>query len=186
MSGRLLSPDDRAHLRRMMRCPTPSPVHRRMNTLLLLEDSWTAECVDKVLFIDVETAREHHRLYRMSGFAGVERLKYEGAESALSPEQFEALGAELVAHLYMTAKSVCAFVERSLAVTYAPHAMAMKVRSIRQAGLFDAVIPPADPSMTHGTGTLAMLCILLIEAVAAGSKEMAAQPTDVGDDHHHR
>jgi hypothetical protein len=64
--------------------------------------------------------------------------------------------------------------------------MAMKERRIRQPGLFDAVIPPADPSMTHGAETLAMLCILLIEAVAAGSKAMAAQPTEVGDDHYHR
>jgi hypothetical protein len=64
--------------------------------------------------------------------------------------------------------------------------MAMKVRRIRQPGLFDAAIPPTDPSMTHGAETLAMLCILLIEAVAAGSKAMAAQPTEVGDDHYHR
>lgn len=63
----------------------------------------------------------------------------------------------------------------------------MKERRIRQPGLFDAVIPPADPSMTHGAETLAMLCILLIEAVAAGSNAMtAAQPTEVGDDHNHR
>ncbi len=62
----------------------------------------------------------------------------------------------------------------------------MKERRIRQPGLFDAVIPSADPSMTHGAETLAMLCILLIEAIAAGSKVMAAQPTEVGDDHYHR
>jgi hypothetical protein len=63
--------------------------------------------------------------------------------------------------------------------------MAMKERRIRQPGLFDAVIPRAEPPMTHGAETLAMLCILLIEAVAAGSKVMAAQPTEVGDDHNH-
>jgi len=62
----------------------------------------------------------------------------------------------------------------------------MKERRIRQPGLFDAVIPSADPSMTHGAETLAMLSILLIEAIAAGSKAMAAQPTEAGDDHHHR
>jgi len=64
--------------------------------------------------------------------------------------------------------------------------IAMKDRRIRQPGLFDAVIPSADPSMTHGAETLAMLCILLIEAIAAGSKAMAAQPTEVGDDRYHR
>ena len=35
--------------------------------------------------------------------------------------------------------------------------MAMKERRIRQPGLFDAVMPPAEPSMTHGAETLAML-----------------------------
>jgi hypothetical protein len=64
--------------------------------------------------------------------------------------------------------------------------MAMRERRIRQRGLFDTVIPSTDPSMTHGAETLAMLCILLIEAIAAGSKAMAAQPTEVGDDHYHR
>jgi hypothetical protein len=64
--------------------------------------------------------------------------------------------------------------------------MAMKERRIRQPGLFDAVIPPAEPSMTHRAETLSMLCILLIEAVGAGRKVMAAQPTEASDDHHHR
>jgi hypothetical protein len=38
MSGFLLPPEDRAHLLLMMRRQTPSPVHRRMNALLLLDD----------------------------------------------------------------------------------------------------------------------------------------------------
>jgi len=38
MSGSILTPSDRAHLLRMMRHHTPSPVHRRMNALLLLDD----------------------------------------------------------------------------------------------------------------------------------------------------
>jgi hypothetical protein len=118
MSGRLLSPDDRAHLLRMIRRLTPRPVHRRMNTLLLLDHGWAAA---KVLFIGVETVREHHRLYKTSGVAGVERLKYEGAGQARSREQFEALGAEQGAHLYLTAISVCAFVEQNFAVTHTPH-----------------------------------------------------------------
>jgi transposase len=130
MSGRILSPEDRAHLLRMMRRHTPSPVHRRMNTLLLLDDSWAAERVAEVLFIDVETVREHRRLYQASGVIGVERLKYEGAEPSLNAEQLKALGAELDTHLYMTAKAVCAFVERTFDVTYTPHAMAKLLKRL--------------------------------------------------------
>jgi len=91
MSGRILSPEDRAHLLRMMRRQTPSPVHRRMNALLLLDNGWAVERVADALFIDVETVREHRRLYQSSGIVGVERLKYEGSDPG--PERGTAQGA---------------------------------------------------------------------------------------------
>jgi transposase len=124
MSGLLLSAEDRAHLLLMMRRQTPSPVHRRMNALLLLDDGWTAERVAEVLFIDAETVREHRRLYQASGVGGIERLNYAGTDAALNEEQLATLGAELDARLYMTAKAVCAFVQRTFEVGYTPHAMA--------------------------------------------------------------
>jgi transposase len=106
MSGVILSPEDRAQLLLMMRRQTPSPVHRRMNALLLLDDGWSAEQIAKALFIDAETVREHRRLYQASGVAGLERLNYEGAAPDLNEEQLAALGVELDARLYMTAKAV--------------------------------------------------------------------------------
>ena len=124
MSGQLVPPEDRAYLLLMMRRQTPSPVHRRMNALLLLDDGLTAEQVAKVLYIDAETVREHRRRYQASGVAGLERLHYEGAASDLNEEQLAALGAELDAHLYMTAAAVCAFVQRTYGGSYTPHAMA--------------------------------------------------------------
>jgi transposase len=130
MSGALLSPEDRAHFLRMMRRHTPSPVHRRMNALLLLDDGWAAERVAAALFLDSETVREHRRLYQAAGVTGVERLHYEGDEPSLTPEQLNALGAELDAHLYMTAKAICAFVERTFTVTYTPHAMAKLLKRL--------------------------------------------------------
>jgi len=86
--------------------------------------------VAEVLFIDVETVREHRRLYRASGVTGVERLKYEGAEPALNTEQLEALGAELDARLYVTAKAVCGFVARTFGVEYTSHAMAKVLKRL--------------------------------------------------------
>src|ERR1019366_8649325 len=76
MSGAILSPEDRAHFLGLMRHHTPSPVHRRMKALLLLDDGRAAERVAEVLFIDAETVREHRRLYQASGVTGIERLKY--------------------------------------------------------------------------------------------------------------
>jgi len=130
MSGLILSPEDRAHLLLMMRRQTPSPVHRRMNSLLLLDDGLSSEQIAKVLFIDAETVREHLRLYRSSGVTGIERLKYEGSEPALTEQQLAALGAELDSRLYMTAKAVCAFVQRTFNVDYTPHAMAKVLKRL--------------------------------------------------------
>ena len=48
----------------------------------------------------------------------------------LSEEQRAALGAELDALLYMTAKAVCALVQRTFAVTYTPHAMAKLLKRL--------------------------------------------------------
>jgi transposase len=124
MSGSILSAADRAQLLRLMRHQTPSTVHRRMNALLLLDDGWTAERVAAVLFIDAETVREHRRLYETAGVSGVTRLNYEGGEAALSAEQLTALGKELDSRLYMTAKEVADYVQRTFAVSYTPHAMA--------------------------------------------------------------
>jgi hypothetical protein len=104
MSGSILTPQDRAHFLGNMRCLTASPVHRRMNALLLLDDGWAAERVAAVLFIYAETVREHRRLYQVAGVAGVEQLKFEGSDPALSAEQLETLGAELNAALYASAK----------------------------------------------------------------------------------
>ncbi len=123
MSGVILTPEDRTQLLRLMRRLTPSPVHRRMNALLLLDDGWTAERVAAVLFIDAETVREHRRLYETSGIKGLGLLHYEGGEPALSDEQRTTLGAELDARLYMTAEAVCGFVRRSFDVSYTPNAM---------------------------------------------------------------
>jgi hypothetical protein len=102
-----------------MRRHTPSPVHRRMNALLL-DDGWAVARVAAALFlfIDAETVREHRRLYQTAGVTGVERLNYEGSEPAPTPEQLKALEAERDTRLYMTAKAVCAFVARTFGV---PH-----------------------------------------------------------------
>jgi len=130
MSGAILSPEDRAQFLRLMRRQTPSPVHRRMNALLLLDNGWTAEAVAAVLFIDAETVREHRRLYQTAGVAGVLQLNYEGGEPALNEEQLAALGVELDARLYMTAKAVADFVRRMFGVAYTPHAMAKLLNRI--------------------------------------------------------
>jgi transposase len=131
MSGAILTATVRARMLRLMRQQTPSPIHRRMNALLLLDDGYAAEQVAAVLYIDADTVREHRRLYQTAGVPGIERLKYEGSEPALTPAQLSLLGAELDARLYMSAKAVCAFVQRTFEVSYTAHAMAKLLKRLK-------------------------------------------------------
>jgi transposase len=123
MSGLVLSGSERTYLLGMMRRQMNSAVHRRMNVLLLLDDGWPIERIAAALFIDAETVREHRRLYETSGLKGVETLRYQRPEPALSASQCAALEAELTATLYMTAKAVCGFVRRQCGIAYTPNAM---------------------------------------------------------------
>lgn len=123
MAGAVLTRSDRAYLLAKMRQQINSHVHRRINVVLLLDDGWPAERIADALYIDPETVRQHHRLYKTAGIAGLERLAYQGSDPALSDTQIETLKAELDTHLYMTAKSVCAYVEQTFGITYTPNAM---------------------------------------------------------------
>lgn len=131
MAGLVLTPADRVQLLRLMRRQLNSHVHRRMNVLLLLDDSWTAEAIARALCIDAETVREHRGLYERAGVRGLETLSYAGAEPALSAEQRAALEAEHAAKLYGTAKAVCGLVRERFTVSYTPHAMAKLLGAAR-------------------------------------------------------
>lgn len=62
----------------------------------------------------------------------------------------------------------------------------MKGRRIRQPGLFDAIIPPAEPPMPRRTETLAMLGVLLVEAIVGPGEPPVTQPMGDGDDQDQR
>ncbi len=120
----MLSSTDRSHLLLRMRQQTPSTVHRRMNVLLLLDDGWAAERIAEALFIDAETVREHRRIYREQGMAGLlERLAYQGAESDLSQTQQAELRVELDRRIYGTAAEICDFVQTRFGICCTPNAV---------------------------------------------------------------
>jgi transposase len=123
MAGAVLPPDERAYLLVMMRRQLNSAVHRRMNVLLLLDDGWAAERIAEALFIDAETVREHRRLYEAVGIKGIESLRYQSPDPALSETQIQGLEVELARTLFMTAKAVCHYVDRQFSVSYTPNAM---------------------------------------------------------------
>jgi transposase len=130
MSKGLLTPEDRHYFRQMMRRQINSAVHRRMNTLLLLDDGWSVSRVAAALFLDEKTVRMHEALYRSDGRDGVERLAYVGSSPHLTEPQLQALKSELKATLYMNAKAVAAWIRKEFSVEYTPNATAKLLKRL--------------------------------------------------------
>ena len=166
MAGTVLTPADRIHLRRMMRRQTNSHVHRRMNVLLLLDDGWTAERIAEALYIDTETVHEHRRLYDTAGVAGLERLAYAGSDAALNDSGIEALKAELDTHLYMTAREVCDFVQRTFGVSYIPNAMTKLLKRLGYVYKKPKCVPAKADAAVQQTFAAATLMPLMAQADA--------------------
>lgn len=61
----------------------------------------------------------------------------------------------------------------------------MKERRIRQPELFDPAIPQVELPTTRRVETLALLGLLLVEAIAARGEATAIQPQEVGHDQDH-
>ena len=61
----------------------------------------------------------------------------------------------------------------------------MKERRIRQSELFDPAIPQVELPTTRRVETLALLGLLLVEAIAAQGEAMAIHPQEVGHDQDH-
>jgi transposase len=123
MSKDFLSSADRAYFRTMMRRQINSAVHRRMNTLLLLDAGWSVAQVAAALFLDEGTVRAHQGLYQTEGRRGVERLEYAGGQPLLTPDELAVLKAQVSKELYLSAKAVAAWVRERFAVEYTANAM---------------------------------------------------------------
>jgi transposase len=123
MSELVLSHADRVYFRAMMRRQINSAVHRRMNTLLLLDAGWSVSQVATALFLDEGTVRAHRSLYQKEGREGIERLEYAGCQPLLSAEELSILTAHVSQELYLSAKAVARWVRDRFAVEYTANAM---------------------------------------------------------------
>jgi hypothetical protein len=63
--------------------------------------------------------------------------------------------------------------------------VAMKERRIRQPGLFDPALPQVELPMPRRVETLALLGILLAEAIAVRGDAMVIQPQEVSNEQDH-
>jgi transposase len=167
MSELILSKADRVYFRAMMRRQINSAVHRRMNTLLLLDAGWSVSQVAEALFLDEGTVRAHRSLYQTEGRDGIERLEYAGCQPLLSPEELSVLKAHVSQKIYLSAKAVAGWVQEQFAVEYTANAM---TKVLKRLG-FVYKLPKRVPAKASAPEQAAFLAQTLEPLLEAASDE---------------
>jgi transposase len=88
IGGGFLDPEARSDLIELTR--DGSVAHRlarRANALLLLDDGMSCEAIAEMLYLDDDTIRTWHRLYREEGIEGLAGFGHEGSACLLSGVQ---------------------------------------------------------------------------------------------------
>ncbi len=93
-------------------------IARRANAMLLLDDGWSCERVAEALYLDDDTVRSWHRLYRERGIGGLEQFDAGGSSGYLSAAQEEALKAYVAQALPRSTRQIGAFIEREFGIVY--------------------------------------------------------------------
>ena len=86
---------------------------RRANALLLLDDGMSCEAVAKVLYMDDDTIRYWHKLYRENGLRWLADFGYKGRLCELTASQQEELKNWVTQTLPRTTTMVGEWIEKS-------------------------------------------------------------------------
>ncbi len=114
-----LDPESRSDLIELTR--DGSVAHRlarRANALLLLDDGMSCEAIAEVLYLDDDTIRTWHRLYREEGIEGLASFGHEGSACRLSDVQQDKLTAWITETLPRTTREVGGWIETECGITY--------------------------------------------------------------------
>lgn len=93
-------------------------VARRANAILLLDDGLSCEQAAKVLYLDDDTVRSWHRLYRERGGEGLEKFNAGGSSGYLTAAQEEAVKAYVAQTLPRGTREIGAFIQREFGIVY--------------------------------------------------------------------
>jgi transposase len=118
----------------------------RIKAVISLATGWTAEQVAEVLLIDQNTVRNHFRRYQEGGLKGLRQMDVGGSECFLDAGQLANLDAHLETNLYMTAKAVAQWVDKSFGIIYAESGMTALLHRLGYVYKKTKLIPgKADP-----------------------------------------
>lgn len=90
----------------------------KINAVILLGTGWKLNKVKEALLLDDETLRSYVQCYRGLGIEGLINNNYHGSKIHLTEEQCRDLCKELDSAIYLTTKSVIAYVKKEYGVLY--------------------------------------------------------------------
>jgi transposase len=90
----------------------------RIKSMLMLHDGYSFEEIASILLVDDSTIRSWHFIFNEEGIEGILRDQHKGGFSKLDAEQLKALEAQVVNNVFLTAKSVCAWVKEQWGIVY--------------------------------------------------------------------
>jgi len=95
----------------------------RIKAVYLLGCGWKAKAVAEALLVDDDTVRNYYKRYKAAGLSGLITGQVGGSEAWLTEEQQQALSNELSQVLYLTAKEIVNYVEKTFGVRYSERGM---------------------------------------------------------------
>ena len=95
----------------------------KIKTILMLDQGYSYEEIARVLLTDDSTIRRWHNVYQSDGLEAMFKSFYIGSEGKLTLEQKQALSLHLEDNVYMTAKEVGKYVEKSYGVLFTSKGM---------------------------------------------------------------
>lgn len=90
----------------------------RIKSIYLLGTGWTQEEIHEVLLLDEATLRHYVKRYLEGGVTNLVSNHYLGGQAKLTSEEMTKLDEHLQGELYMEAKSVGAYIEKTFNVSY--------------------------------------------------------------------
>ena len=102
----------------------------KIKAILMLNQGYSYQQVADLLLLDMTTIWRWHQLFTGTGIKGLLKDNYIGGTCKLTEEQLKSFVQHLENNVYLTAKEVCAFVEKTYGIVYTPKGMTSLLHSL--------------------------------------------------------
>ena len=115
--SKFLSPEQIIELK-MMHKRSDRKKADKIKSILLVNAGYPVDEIARILLLDDSTIRRWYNTFQEEGIEELLRYNYLGSESKLTLEQIETLDKHLEDIIYLSAKDICHFIEKTYGVLY--------------------------------------------------------------------